>query len=187
MAEEIALKKGKKKWYQIQAPDFISKNSLGETTSIDPKNLINKHLSKGLSEVTNDPKMQNAKITFTINNVIDNKCLTIVSGYELVSSYLRRAVKVGKDRIDDSFIAETKDKVKIRVKPFIVTKFKCNNSIKRSIRDTAREILIKEASSYDFNQFLTEIIFHKIQSQIKEKVTKIYPVTLAEVRMITRL
>jgi len=126
MAEKTTQKKGKKRWYHIFPPSVISKNSLGESSAYDPNSLVGRTISKNLGEVLGDHKAQNVQITFKINKIIENKATSKVTGYELLSSFLRRSVKPGKSRIDDSFIAKTKDNVQVKLKSLIVTRFKCH-------------------------------------------------------------
>ena len=115
----MAITKTKKKWYSIVAPAF-NNAVIGETLGYEPKNLENRKLDVNLMSITNDPKNQNTKIILKVNNVKDDNAIVDVIGYGLTLSYVRRLIRKDANKVVDSFVYETKDNVKVVVKPFCV-------------------------------------------------------------------
>jgi len=60
-------------------------------------------------------------------------------------------------------------------------------SLQRALRDSARAYLIKKAASLDYERLVNEIVFHKLQFELRDTVKKLYPVNVAEVRVMKRI
>ena len=129
----MAEKKGKKKWYEILASKHFHNFAIGECVAYEDKNLFGKVVNVNLGNLTRDAKLQNVRIKFKINEIKDGKAYTEVKGYELATSYIKRIVRVGRSRIDDSFLVSTKDNVKLRLKPLVLTKYKTQKNILRNM------------------------------------------------------
>jgi ribosomal protein S3AE len=181
------LKKRKKRWVPIQATRHFNNVEIGETITVEPSALIGRNVSINLMNLTQDIKTQNTKIVFKIKEVKDNKLLTEIVRYELVPASLKRMVHKEKEKIDDSFLATTKDNVNLKIKPFMVTKSSTNRSVLTALRKKAREVLTETIKKTTYEVFMEEVIRFKVQNFTKRELSKIYPLTQFQIRKLERL
>ena len=179
------LKKKKKIWYTILASKEFNNFIIGETTSSSPNSLVGRKIRVPLSELIKNPKKQNLNITFSITQVKENADTEIVN-YELSSSFIKRIVKPGKDKIDDSFIFKTKDDITIKVKPLLITKSKTKKSILTLLRKKTRDVLKENFEKQTFSAIISSLISYKLQKTLKDQLKKIYPLRTCEIRVLSR-
>ncbi|MFT4282964.1 MAG: hypothetical protein ACMXX6_00910 [Candidatus Woesearchaeota archaeon] len=168
-------KKRKKSWVKIVAPQFLGNAFLGESLVQDKEDLVGKYLSLNLSTFTNDMKKQSIIVKFRAISVVDNQAQTNVVGLELTNSYMKRLVRRGKSKVSDSFVANTRDNKKLRIKPLIITNSKTNNSLQSKIRVEAKALILESVKKLSADEFFENIINTKIQRDLKDKLSKIYP------------
>ena len=106
----------KKEWYTIEAPDMFGNKVVGETPSLDSKNLVNRVLEVNLMEIENNYKRFFIKLKFKINEVEDKKVKTKFIGHDSMSERIYRMVQRNTRRVDVIQNVETKDGRKLRVK-----------------------------------------------------------------------
>jgi len=177
----------KRRWYNILATKNFGNTVIGETVSVDSANLIGRVVNYNLGMLTRDIKLQNVKVGFRVNKVEDNNALTEIVKYELINSYIKRVVRAGRGKLDESFVVETKDKVKLRLKIIVLTRNTVQRSVltqmRKKLRDSFSDLLSKE----DYESFLANLISHRIQMNLKRELNKVYPVAVCEVRMMVKL
>lgn len=177
------LKKKKKMWYPIYAPKMLNNIILGESTVYNKEELKGKTLKLNLSTIINDMRKQQLEIFFSVTEVVENKGITEVTGISLVQSYIKRLVRRGRDKVDDSFLVKSKDRKVIRIKPLLITNYRTNRSVNSRLRLDTREVIRRILSKTDADEFFHMIITGKIQKEIKDKVNKIYPLKHVEIRV----
>lgn len=187
LKQQLPLKKKKKRWISIYGTKNFKDIQLGESYVADPSRLMNKNLEINLMELTNDVKKQNIKVRFIINNISENKATADFIGHELVSSLVKRVVKRAKSKIDDSFIVETKDNIKIRVKPLVLTKTKAAHSVLTRLRSKIRETLTVNFKKYTYDELVQQLLNQEVHKLLKEQLKKIYPVSVVELRYLRKL
>src|SRR3989338_1252856 len=183
----MAEVKGKKKWYEILATNHFNNQPIGETVANDDKSLIGRIIEANLGSLTRDAKLQNIKIKFKINEVKDGKAYTEIKGCELVNNYIKRITRSGRSKIDDSFLFITKDDVKIRIKPMILTKFKSQRSALKGIKDFARKEFSEYIKKETYDKIVTDLVNKSFQRELSGKLNKIYPISLFEIRVMQRI
>lgn len=177
--------KGKKKLvYNIIAPKIFKNIVIGKTLASDPNSLIGRTLVVNLMSLTDNVKSQSINVKFRINKVEKDNAHAIIIGYEMVPPSVKRVVRRGRDRIDLSFSCITSDKIKVRVKPLLITKSKSKGSVLTTLRQTTSKLLKKYISSKKYNEFVKELINHKLQDNIKSQLNKIYPLRICEIRVM---
>jgi len=186
MAEETSKKIKRKKWVTILPSEHFRVPEIGETLTADSSKLIGKTVSVSLTELTRDPKRQNLKITFKITQIKDNKALTEVKRYEMIPSSVKRLVRQGKSKIDMSLKFETKDKIKIIIKPVIITKSKTTNSVLAKLRKETETYILNTVKTNTFSDLFNIILGFKLQNQLKFHLKKIYPVSLCHIRILEK-
>ena len=177
--------KGKKKLvYNIIAPKIFKNIVIGKTLASDPNSLIGRTLVVNLMSLTDNVKSQSINVKFRINKVEKDNAHAIIIGYEMVPPSVKRVVRRGRDRIDLSSSCITSDKIKVRVKPLLITKSKSKGSVLTTLRRTTSKLLKKYISSKKYNEFVKELINHKLQDNIKSQLNKIYPLRICEIRVM---
>lgn len=182
--KESRISVKKKRWYSVQAPKVLNNVVVGETPSADPALLEGRVVSINMSNVMRNIKKNNLVVKFKIIEVKGNECLTDFVGYEIVPAHVKRLVKRAKCRVDDSFVINSKDGKKVRIKPLLLTRDKTYNSVLSSLRKTAKELLTKKLASMDYNEFLNKLIVGDVQRELKGNLKKVYPLSIVEIRAL---
>ena len=183
MAEQI-VKLKKKQWYPIVAPKQFGEEILGETLVSNPQLMLGKTLSHNLMNLTNDPKRQNINIYFRVVSVENGKGLTSIVGYEITPSSVKRFVRRNSEKMNLSFECETADNILIRIKPLIITRADVKGSVAAKMRNTIVQNLAKTVKKTNYAELLNDIITHKLQSELRAALTKMYPLKVCEIRYL---
>lgn len=186
MIKATEKKVKKRKWYEILSKD-IDNIVLGETITKDPNTTLNRNLKLNLGNLYNDIKLQNVNIVFKIVDFKENIFYTDIYGYNLVTSYVKRIIKSTKTKIDDSFVCTSKDNIKVRIKPLIITRSNVNRSIITNLTKKSRELFTDYLSKKDYKEFFKSLIDRRLGNEFKKNLTKIYPLSVFEVRVMKRL
>ena len=101
---------------------------------------------------------------------------------EVAGSYIRRMVRKGADYVEDSFQTTCKD-ARVLIKPFLITRKKVSRALRHALRTTTREHLIGHATLRTSRELFTELLENKLQKELSQKLKKIYPLALCEVRV----
>ena len=176
----------KKHWVSVYSTHEFGKNEIGEVPYTEIKTLNGRVLKINLYLLTNDSRKQNAEIAFKIINSDGKTANTEVLGYKILNAYIKKVIRKGKEKVDDSFVCETKDKVKVKVKPFFITKNKTKASVVTSIRHEIRKIVSEVCKDNDFEKIIREIISNNLQRNLKQEIKRIYPLNLFEIREFVR-
>jgi len=187
MAKQVlAQKKKKKKWYPIYAPKIFNNQLIGESLVASPEDLKGKYINANLSTITNDMKKQKINIKLKVTSVKDGKGHADVIGLQLIQTFVKRLIRRGRTKIDDSFTAKTKEGIKVRIKPLIITNTNCVRSTASQIRMEARKQLKETISKQPFITSVEDIINGKIQRSLKEQLSKIFPLRSVDIRVFTQ-
>ena len=188
MAKKLTkeVRKKKKKWIALVAPREFNNLEIGESLCSEPKELIGKVVAVNLSSLISDPRKQNIRIRFRVNDVKEEKATTEIIGYEILPAYIKRVVRRGRGKIEDSFICESKDKVRMRIKPLILTKNKTKKSILSTLRKMTREFFIKNLENVNYSEVIRALIANKFQREIKNYLKKVYPIAICEIKILKR-
>jgi len=185
--KKTEVKRKKKIWVSILAPKQFNNIEIGETLCEEPKQLLGRNIDVNLMVLTNDPKKQNVKLKFKVKEVKGEKVEAEVIGYELNTSHVRRVVRRGSEKIDDSFLVETKDNIKYRIKPLLLTRYETKRSILSAIKVKMREIAVENFKKNDSVAMLNSIVSNSFQREAKDAIKKIYPIAICEVRMLHKV
>ncbi len=181
MAEQVAKLK-KKQWYPIIAPKQFDNVVLGETLVYEPGLMLGKTLSHSLMNLTNDMKRQNVNIHFKVVEIEGDKAKTSIIGYQIIPSSVKRFVRRASEKMDISFACETADNVFIRVKPLVITKSDVKGSVAAKLRNSIISFLAKTIKKMTYDEFINDLISHKMQAVMRENLSSIYPLKVCEIR-----
>jgi len=126
-------------------------------------------------------KMAEAKFDVRIK---DNEAYGDIVYFGLIQNYARRLVRKGTSPVEDSFVAISKDGFKLRLKPLLVTRKKVPRSIRKRLREKARELITDFVKKNEKDKIFTSIINYILQKQIMIELKKIYPLLICEIRRI---
>ncbi len=181
MAEQI-VKLKKKQWFQIVAPKQFENVVIGETLVAEANSMLGKTLTHSLMNLTNDVKRQNINIHFKVIGIEGDKGKTKIIGYEIIPYSVKRFVRRNSEKMDLSFVTETSDKVLMRIKPLVITKADVKGSIAAKMRNSIVQLLTRMVNKMSYDDFMNDIIAHKVQSTMRESLNKIYPLKVCEIR-----
>ena len=181
------VKERKKHWIKIVAPSEFGSKVIGETICGEAKNVIGRTLKINVFSITGDLKKQNTHLAFVIKDVKDNQASTELYRYYVSLSHLKRMVRKAKNKIDDSFVVDTKDNIKIVVKPVMLTKQKTSRSVLTALRKKSREIINNYSKVNSFNDFVRDVISNKVQVITKRELKQVYPLSLYEIKSVEKV
>jgi ribosomal protein S3AE len=133
-------------------------------------------------DLTKSLRGKNLELKATIKNKNDKLIGELVS-LQLMPIYLKRVMRRGTDYVEDSFEIECKD-AKLVIKPFMITRKRVSRAIRKSIRNTARKHLETKLKIRDTTEIFSEVMTSKIQKELSQKIKKIYPLGLCEIRVL---
>jgi small subunit ribosomal protein S3Ae len=176
------VKKKKKIWVQINAPKFFGNKKIGETTVFFAENAIGKRIELNLMTLTGEMKKQNINMKFVIDSVNGNIASTKIHSYSIVPSFIKRLVRRKRDKIDYSSVYVTKDNVKIRIKPLIITSSKTRGSTLTAIEKLSSQLITAEVKKLTFDSFVDQVLSFKFQMNLKNNLKKIHPLKSCDIR-----
>ncbi len=181
------IKKKKKRWVSLFAAASFDNLKLGESLVEEPAQLVGRTIKVNLMTLVNDPKKQHVHLVFKLVQVKGDVVEGDVTGYEVSNAFVKRMVRKGNQKIEDSFIAVSKEGKQFVVKPLFVVRHKVKGSVGTSIRKTVRAFLTEAFKDEDKETIFHAAISNKIQSELRSLVKKIYPVAACELKVLKTL
>ncbi|MBI2144866.1 hypothetical protein HYU18_00930 [Candidatus Woesearchaeota archaeon] len=181
---EAKLKIIKKKWLPIKASKFFDSEPLGECYVTGSDKLVGRTVTANLANLTGDIRQQSVTLKFVINSLDGESGVADVKGYEMAPPAIRRIVRRGSDRLDESFSCTTSDGQKVVVKPMVITKTTSNSAVHHSIRKLMVGSVVKYVSKHTFESLINEVITSKLQMAVKTDLKKVYPVKAVEIKSL---
>ena len=186
MAEQKKTEKStkikKKKWYSIIAPKIFRNVVLGETYLTEPNLALNKTITQNLMNLTYDVKRQNSNIKFLIDKVEGDKAYTKIIGYHMIPTSVRRLTRRRSEKIEQSLVCSTSDNKRVRIKPLIFARRLIKGSISAKLAKTIIEYLTKTISKVTYDNLINDLITHKLQNSLRERLKSIYPLRAVEIK-----
>jgi small subunit ribosomal protein S3Ae len=182
-AKEV-LKWKKKKWIKIISPKEFGNVILGESLVLKADQLVGKTIEVNLMSITRDIKKQNVNVKFVIVDIVNNQAVTKLMAFKIVPSSIKRMIRRGKDRIDMSFLCKTKEGLLLRIKLLLITMNNTSNSVLSTLRKKAEFLITQHSVKTGYDELMEDIIFLKIQKELKRQLKSIYPLKTVEVKNI---
>ena len=177
-----------KKWVSVKAPDSFNNVTIGYIPITDDEKAKGRVLEVTLFDILKgDPSQHQYKIYFQITEVKNEKAVTIFKRYEYAKEFLRSLVRRGSSKINFIIDAKTKDGSIFRIKVLALTHRQLNTSRKHSLRLIAKQVIEKNVSQLDLDQFVQAACYGKINSDIMgeaKKVIHLRHVGLEKVKLI---
>ena len=177
-----------KKWISVKAPDSFNNITVGYVPITDDEKAKGRVIEVTLFDILKgDPSQHQYKIYFQIVDVKDEKATTIFKRYEYAKEFLRSLIRRGSSKINFIIDTETKDGSVFRIKVLALTHRQLNTSRKHSLRLIAKQVIEKNVSQMDLDQFVQAACYGKINSDIMgeaKKVIRLRHVGLEKVKLI---
>jgi len=177
-----AMQKAKKKWVEILAPKIFNSMPIGETHVFDTREGLGKFVSVNMMALTKNPKKQGVNVKLLVTGQHEDKLTTSFVGLRMMPPVVKRIVRRGKDKIEDSFVCSTADGKKVRIKPIVITRSKVKGSVISAIRKSTKMYLARVASKLAYDKLVEDLIGFKIQRGLHDVLNPIYPVSISEIR-----
>ena len=181
------LKKKKKRWVSITAPKEFNNVIVGESLCTDPKLLIGRRINTSLMDLGGHVRRQNVAITLKATGVEGEQVVTEFEGYRVSPAHVKRIVRKSKDKLDDSFVYNTKDGIKVKIKLLILTRNKVQNSVLSALRKKAREDLNDNIVKQNFSELVFSVISIKLQQDLRSNLNKVYPLVVCEITSLEKV
>lgn len=185
--ETTQLKWKKKKWYSIVASEAFGHQELGETAVIEKEELIGKSIVVNVMHLTKNIRKQNINLKFKVAHMKESKAVAETVDYFMQPSSIKRLVRAGRDRVDDSFVVKTQDNEYARVKPLFITRIHQSTSVHSRLRRTAASFTRKYVATLTLEQFFKDTVEGKFPKSLKEAVAKVCGLRNCEVRQIQKI
>lgn len=183
----VKTKAKKKILVKILAPKLFQEKVVGEAFATVPTDIVGKQCTANLMPILGDMRKQSLNASLRITQVDGAVAHTELIGLEMTASATKRLGRKRRNKIDDSFIAHTSGKGKVRIKPVTITMGRCSKAVQTALRLKVREQLKELVGKYRFEDFVSEALSFKIQKPIKETSKIIYPVKTIDIRVIKLL
>ncbi len=172
----------KKVWLPIIAPALFNNQTIGEIYVEEPQQAIGRRITVSLMVLTGDPQRQSIHISFDITKAENHQLHTQVVGYSIIPVAVRKMMRRGKNRIDDSFVAKTQDGIALRIKPTLITRSKATGTVLTDVRKHLRANIVRALSKTKFIDFIHDLVAHKYQRELQDSLRKIHPLQICELR-----
>jgi ribosomal protein S3AE len=181
-ASKAAVLVKKKVWLPIIAPALFNNQPIGEMYVEEPAQAIGRRVTVSLMTLTNDPQRQNVLISFDVAKTDNNHLQTKVFGYKITPPAVRKMMRRGRDRVDDSFVVKCNDGVAVRVKPVLITRGRAKGGALAHLRKQLRISTIRGIAKLSFLDFIKDLVAHKFQRELHDSLRKVYPLQVCELR-----
>lgn len=172
----MAQARKRKKFFRVKVP-IIKKETYLQ--AYDPSELEGKTIKYDLTRLL---KGKNVILYLTVKKQGD-EFIAVPKKTEMIHSTLSRIVRRGTDYIEDSFSADCKD-YQLKIKPLLISRRKIHRSIKKALREKAKEELIDYIKDKKSEELFEQIIRNQIQRPLSLKLKKIYPLSACEIRIL---
>lgn len=176
----------KKRWFNIIAPKHLNELVVGEVYTGDVKTAVGRIFHVNLAAVTGETQHQQMHISFKIVNANGDQLHSIVQGFKIIPSAIKRLIRKKRPRVELSFVGETSDGVKVRVKPFGVARGNVSGGAMSAVRNEVKRMLLETMKSLTFEDLVNDTLNNKIQKTISDSTKKIYPLARFEIRWLER-
>ena len=172
----MAQAKRKKRFFDVEMP-LIKKET--QLQAYEIKDLEGRFIKYDLTRILRGKSM----ILKSKINVDKEKAIATPIEIKLMPYFLKRMVRKGTDYVEDSFSVECKD-AEIKIKPFLITRRRVPRSVRKALRNQAKEELINYVKNKTSEEIFEEIINNRIQKTLSLKLKKTYPLSLCEIRIL---
>ncbi|MBI4980248.1 hypothetical protein HZC30_01670 [Candidatus Woesearchaeota archaeon] len=178
------IKLKKKNWYKIISPKVFGNKEVGESYLVSADSAIGRKVKINLKDITGNMKDQNNYVVLQVNKASGSQLNTVLVGYELSVSGVKRAIRPSTCRLDDSFTVKTKSGRSVTVKVLLITLNKAQRSKCTMVKKMLRQLVGEEIAKSGFDTFVVNVASQRIQYAARKMLGKIYPLRELAFRVI---
>ncbi|PIU21197.1 MAG: 30S ribosomal protein S3ae [Candidatus Diapherotrites archaeon CG08_land_8_20_14_0_20_34_12] len=179
---QAVVDKWKRKiWFTILAPKSFDLREIGETPAVKDVNLINRVILINLGMITGQKNFKHIIMLFKVNSVKGTNAYTDIEGHKINPGYIHRLVSRRKSKISDTLTVETADNKKVKVSALTLTGVKVERNKETRIRKLMKEAIIEKAKHCAYDNFVQEMVFGNLASDIFKKVKDLAPIKRIEI------
>lgn len=182
--KQTKTKVKKKKWVPVLAPSIFNNVLLGETHVIEDDQVTKKHITLNLMPIMNDMRKQSFEARFKVVSLKEGKADTALVGLRMVPSALKRLIRRGRNKIEDSFLAKLKTGQIVRIKPVVVTHTSCSKGAQTAIRLAMKAKLKELLKTTNLDAFVKEIVDNKLGRILKGVANEHHPTRSVDIKSI---
>ena len=172
----MAQAKRKKRFFDIEIP-IIKKET--QVQAYEAKELDGRFVNYDLTRF-----LKGKSALFQVMIKVDgDRIISVPRQIKILPYFLKRMVRKGTNYVEDSFSTECSDAV-LRIKPFFVTRRKISRSLRGVLRTKAKEEIIEYVKNKTVDLIFEDLIRGDLQKSLNQKMKKIYPLSLCEIRII---
>jgi len=172
----MAVAKRKKKFFDVEMP-LISKQT--QMQAYELSELEGRFLKYDLTRMLKGKSMM---LTLKVK-IENNEAVASPKKIVLMPYFLRRMIRKGTNYVEDSFQTACQD-AEIIIKPFLITRRKVSRAVRNALRVKAKEELINYVKDKSAEELFDEVLKNQIQRPLSQKLKKIYPLSLCEIRVL---
>jgi len=166
----------KKKYFDVKIEIF---NTLIPLLSFKKEELINKTITFDLTRIL---RGKSCEAKFLVKEKND-ELIGEIYAIRMPSFYVTRLIGRGSSIVEDSFVLKIKD-ASLRIKPFLITRRKVHRSVRKALRNKAREFIKKTIENKARTEVFQDIIASNLQKMLSKKLKKVYPIAVCEIRAV---
>ena len=163
------------------APKIFNQIEVGETLGVEDQ-LIGRTIQVLVSDLTGDSRKTHIKLNLRVSGIESGKAVTQIKELELLRGYMRSIIRRRSNKIEETIDVTTRDNAKVRVKPLVLTARLCTSGQETAIRKIIRQLVEDSAKQRTFDAFMLDLVSEKLPKDIRQAITKIYPIKNAEIR-----
>jgi len=171
-----------KEWYDVIAPPMFGGAKIGETPTLDARQLSGRVLETTLGDLIDDFSKSHIKLYFQVRGAEGNRAVTRFIGHDMARDYVRSQVRRRATKVDNITTVTTQDAYKLRVSSMVTSLRRIQSSQIEAVRSGMREVVEHRAAERTFDQFVQEVVLGKLAADIYKVIKKICPVKRVEVR-----
>jgi len=171
-----------KEWYDVIAPPMFGGAKIGETPTLDARQLSGRVLETTLGDLIDDFSKSHIKLYFQVRGVEGNRAVTKFIGHDMARDYVRSQVRRRATKVDNISTVATQDGYKLRISSMVTSLRRIQSSQIEAVRSGMREVVERRAAERTFDQFVQEVVLGKLAADIYKVIKKICPVKRVEVR-----
>jgi len=185
LARGVKDKWRSKHWIKVRAPGLFQHVELGETVATEPEQVVGRTIEATLPELSGTPDAGKAhvKLRFQVERLSgDGVAEARFVGHDLTSDYVRRLARRKRSKIDLAVTVQTKDGVKVVLKPVAVGEQRLQTRLRAELRHRIVEILTTQAQQRAAPQFVADMLQGELAKALSHGVKSLYPLKKIEIR-----
>jgi ribosomal protein S3AE len=133
-------------------------------------------------DLTRQLKGKSVEAVFKVK-IENKKAIAYPVKIKLMPYFIRRMIRKSISYVEDSFFVKSKESL-LLIKPFLITRKKVSKSVKRTIRNKAKNWIEDYMVEKEDSEIFNEVLSNRMQKPLSLALKKTYPLSLCEIRIL---